>query len=58
MLMGTNEENCQVVISRIMKTFSKEHKSWAGHLDCSVSSLFDYPMDDGVSGIQFGESLF
>ena len=58
MLMGTNEENCQVVISRIMKTFSKEHKSWAGHLDCSVSSLFDYPMDDGLSGIQFGESLF
>ena len=58
MLMGTNEENCQIVTDRILKTFTKEHKSWADHLNCSVSSLFDYPMDDELPGIQFGESLF
>ena len=58
MLMGTNEENCQIVIDRIIKSFSKEHKTWANHLDCSVSSLFDYPIDDEASGIHFGENLF
>ena len=58
MLMGTNEENCQIVIDRIIKSFSKEHKTWANHLDCSVSSLFDYPIDDEASGIHFGEKLF
>ena len=29
MLMGTNEENCQIVIDRIIKSFSQEHKAWA-----------------------------
>ena len=58
MLMGTNEENCQIVIDRIIKTFSKEHKTWANYLDCSVSSLFDYPVEDEFSGIRFGESIF
>lgn len=58
MLMGTNEENCQIVTDRILKTFTKEHKSWADHLNCNVSSLFDYPLDDELPGIQFGESLF
>ena len=58
MLMGTNEENCQIVIDRIVKSFSQEHKTWARYLDCSVSSLFDYHEDDDALKIHFGESIF
>lgn len=28
MLMGTNEENCQIVIDRITRRFTRDHKSW------------------------------
>ena len=41
MLVGTNEENCQIVIDRIEKQFTEKHKSWAHHLDYSISSLWD-----------------
>ena len=41
MLMGTNQENCQIVINRISKNFSKEHRTWAQNLNCTVSSLYD-----------------
>lgn len=41
MLVGTNEENCQIVIDRIEKRFTEGHKSWAHHIDYSVSSLWD-----------------
>ena len=41
LLMGTNEENCQIVIDRISNRFAAEHKSWAQRLECSVSSLYD-----------------
>ena len=41
MLVGTNEENCQIAINRIVNNFSKEHKSWAHRLECSVASLLD-----------------
>ena len=41
MLIGTNEENCQIVIDRIMRNYAEIHKSWAQHLQCSVSSLYD-----------------
>lgn len=41
MLMGTNEENCQIVIDRIEKKFTETHKSWAHHVDYSVTSLWD-----------------
>lgn len=41
MLVGTNEENCQIVIDRIEKRFTETHKSWAHHLDYNVSSLWD-----------------
>ena len=58
MLMGTNEENCQIVIDRIIKNFSQEHKAWANHLECNVSSLFDYHSDDEMSEMHFGESIF
>ena len=53
MLMGTNEENCQIVIDRITKRFTEEHKAWARHLDCRVSSLYDFPDDDGME-LRFG----
>ena len=48
MLMGTNEENCQIVIDRITKRFTAEHKAWARHLDCSVSSLYVVEGDEGM----------
>ena len=41
MLVGTNEENCQIAIDRILRNFAKEHKAWSDHLRCSVSSLMD-----------------
>lgn len=42
MLLGTNEENCQIVIDRITKNYAAEHKSWAQCLECSVASLLDF----------------
>lgn len=51
MLMGTNEENCQIVIERISGRFAREHKSYAQHLQCSVSSL--YNIEHMKSGAQF-----
>lgn len=41
MLFGIKEENCQIVIRRITNAFTKEHKSWASHLECSVSSFYN-----------------
>ena len=41
LLMGTNEENCQIVIDRIMRSYGSLHKSWVNHLSCGVSSLYD-----------------
>ena len=41
MLVGTNEENCQIAINRIINNFVKEHKTWANYLECNVSSLLD-----------------
>ena len=41
MLVGTNEENCQIAIDRIVNCFVKEHKAWKNYLECSVSSLLD-----------------
>ena len=41
MLVGTNEENCQIVIDRVKCNFSQEHKSWGDYLKCTVSSLMD-----------------
>ena len=40
-LVGTSEENCQIAIGRVRNRFADEHKSWAGHLKCIVSSLMD-----------------
>lgn len=44
MLVGTNEENCQIVIDRIVKRFTREHKNWGQYIQCSVSSLLDTDM--------------
>lgn len=41
MLVGTNEENCQIVMDRIEKRFTETHKSWAHHIDYRVTSLWD-----------------
>ena len=41
MLVGTNEENCQIAINRIINCFVKDHKTWGKYLECSVSSLLD-----------------
>ena len=41
MLVGTNEENCQIAIDRVINCFVKDHKSWRYHIEYSVSSLLD-----------------
>ena len=41
MLMGTNEENCQIVIDRISDKFAQEHKSWTDNVQFGVTSLYD-----------------
>jgi len=41
MLVGTNRENCQIAIDRIIHQFTKEHKSWKKYIECSISSLLD-----------------
>lgn len=57
MLTGTNEENCQIVIDRIVKNFAKEHKVWATYLDCRVSSMFEYHVDEEFSNVHFGDRI-
>ena len=52
LLMGTNEENCQIVINRILGNYAKQHKSWADHLVCSVTSLYDLEQEE----LYFGSS--
>lgn len=42
LLMGTNEENCQIVMKRIRSRFAEEHKSWNSYLECSVASLYEF----------------
>ena len=44
--MGTNKENCQIVIDRILKNYAKQHKSWADHLVCSVSSIYEVEQEE------------
>lgn len=46
MLMGTNQENCKIVTERITKNFSKEHRTWMDHLNCTVSSMYDIQEDE------------
>lgn len=41
MLVGTNRENCQIAIDRIVNHFTKEHKAWKKYIECSISSLLD-----------------
>ena len=41
MLVGTNRENCQIAIDRIVNRFTKEHKTWKKYVECSISSLLD-----------------
>ena len=49
MLMGTNQENCQIVIDRISRNFSKEHKTWANNLNCTISSLYDVQENNWIA---------
>lgn len=46
MLTGTNEENCQIVIDRIVGRFSREHRSWGQHLEFDVSSLYEVELGE------------
>ena len=57
MLIGTNEEDCQIVIDRIVHNFSKEHKSWEQNLDCSVASLYDCSPENMMENIRFGDKI-
>ena len=41
MLVGTNRENSQIAIDRIINQFTREHKSWKKYIECSISSLLD-----------------
>ncbi|MBE5955372.1 MAG: transcriptional regulator [Lachnospiraceae bacterium] len=41
MLVGTNRENSQIAIDRIVNQFTIEHKSWKKYIECSISSLLD-----------------
>ena len=52
MLMGTNKENCQIIIDRVSKNFSQDHKSWSQYLSCTVTSLYD--MKEEEERLHFG----
>lgn len=41
MLVGISKENCQIVMDRISKNYSNLHRTWAKHLQFSISSLQD-----------------
>lgn len=46
MLMGTNEEDCQIVIDRITRCFSVNHPSWEKSLQCNVASVLNEELFD------------
>lgn len=51
LLMGTNDENCEIACNRISRQFSREHKSWANCLSWHVSSMADAKLS--LSGSRF-----
>lgn len=56
LLVGTNMENTGMIFDRIVKCFSKEHKSWKQYLEYYVSSIADVESDN--SRISFGKNGF
>lgn len=50
-LVGTDKESCQVVFDRIIRYFSREHKSWAQYLEFYVSSVVE--VEQEASQIRF-----
>lgn len=51
LLVGINQENCDIVSDRIRKCFSTEHKSWADYLEFYVSTIAD--VENQKSRIRF-----
>ena len=41
LLVGTNQENCDLIFRRILDKFSSKHKSWKQNLEYYVSSVAD-----------------
>lgn len=46
LLVGTNQENTQMIYERILRRFSKKHKSWKEYLDFYVSTIDDVERDN------------
>lgn len=41
LLVGTNQENCEVIFRRILDNFSARHRSWKQNLEYYASSVAD-----------------
>lgn len=46
LLMGTNQENCEIIFKRISDRFSREHASWKKYLEYYVSSIAEVENPD------------
>lgn len=46
LLVGTNQENCDLIFRRILDKFSSKHKSWKQNLEYYVSSVADVENDN------------
>lgn len=51
LLVGTNAENCGQISGRIIRHFTKEHRSWRNYLDCRAASIAG--METEESGLAF-----
>lgn len=46
LLVGTNQENCEVIFKRILDRFSGRHRSWKQNLEYYASSVADVENDN------------
>lgn len=46
LLVGTNQENCEVIFKRILDRFSGRHRSWRQNLEYYASSVADVENDN------------
>lgn len=56
LLVGTNQENCDIIFKRILDRFSAKHKSWRQNLEYYVSSVAD--VENDTSRLHFRRNEF
>ena len=55
LLVGTNQENCEVIFQRILDNFSAHHRTWKQHLEYYASSVADVESENSRLHFQKNE---